>query len=134
MKRIALGKERGDFYVQFGDGTSHGRMHRSARNALNSFESSSDVAIDLGEGNEFVVLGRRRHLLHSKTSGNFRAIVGKKRKFDEMVELECNGCSCQREPGLVVCRDCGEATPGRVRMVCSQHPLAIHSTDVFACR
>jgi len=134
VKRIALGKERGDFYVQFGDGTSHGRMHRSARNALNSFESSSDVAIDLGEGNEFVVLGRRRHLLHSKTSGNFRAIVGKKRKFDEMVELECNGCSCQREPGLVVCRDCGEATPGRVRMVCSQHPLAIHSTDIFACR
>ena len=149
VKRIALGKQQGDFYVQFGDGTSHGRMHRSVRSALASFEEKSDVAVDLGEEDEFVVVGRRRHLLNNNTPDNFRAGVGKRRhkedteqvkekrqreNLDEMVEMGWESCSCEREPGLVVCRDCGETTPGRLRKICQQHPYAVHSTDIFACR
>ena len=150
MKRIALGKQRGDFYVQLEDGTSHGRMHRFARTSLANFESGSDVAVDLGEGDEYVVLGKRRHLLNNNnTAGNLntygarRRLKGhaeygnekkRRRDSDELVEMECDGCSCQRESGVVVCRDCGEATPGRLRRICPQHPFAIHSTDIFACR
>lgn len=147
VKRIALGRH-GDFYVQFGDGRKEGRMHRSARIALASFESSSDVAIDLGAEDEYVVVGRRRHL-NNNIPGNNNASVAKRRHkegtegekdkrqredLDEMVEMGRDSCSCQRDPGLVVCRDCGEVTPGRLRRVCQQHPLAVHSTDIFACR
>ena len=145
VKRIALGKQ-GDFYVQFGDGRKKGRMHRSARTALASFESSSDVAVDLGEEDEYVVVGRRRHLLNINTPGNNNTkrrlkvdteqekVKTRREDLDEMVEMGWESCSCQRDPGLVVCRDCGEVTPGRLRRVCLQHPLAVHSTDIFACR
>jgi len=148
VKRIALGKHQGDFYVQLGDGTSHGRMHRSVRSALASFEEGTDVAVDLGEDDEFVVVGRRRYLLKNNTTGKFRAGGAKRRhnqdteqekkrrleELDEMVEMGLEICSCKRDPGLVVCRNCGETTAGRLRRICQQHPLAFHSTDIFACR
>jgi hypothetical protein len=55
---------------------------------------------------------------------------------EEEMETEAakSSCTCGRPVGLLLCRSCGEAWPGRVRRACPAHRLVVHSMDVFGCK
>ena len=140
---LALGW-RGDYYIRLADGSCRSRVGGGVAASLARFLDPGNCSVELGQGGEYVVVGRRRELVEDRDKSKRvlerpgSGIPLKKRKDDspgqqDDCEAEDGCCICRRPVGLVLCKSCGETREGRVRKACPSHPTAVYAMDRFHC-